>query len=91
MNDVDKYIKKMEKNPPGFTSKVEQELENLRIGEEIRNLRVSGGMTQSELVSKMSTTKSAISRLENHSESVRLSTLEKVAEIFNKKVRISFQ
>lgn len=91
MSDVDKYIKKMENKNPGFTSKVEQELENLRIGEEIRNLRVSEGMTQSELASKMSTTKSAISRLENHSESVRLSTLEKVAEIFNKKVRISFQ
>ncbi len=91
MSDVDKYIQKMEKKSPGFSSKVEQELENLRIGEEIRNLRVSKGMTQEELASKMSTTKSAISRLENHSESVRLSTLEKVAEVFNKKVRVSFQ
>lgn len=91
MNDVDKYINKMEKTNPGFSSKVDQELENLRIGEEIRNLRVTEGMTQAELALKMSTTKSAISRLENHSESVRLSTLEKVAEIFNKKVRISFQ
>lgn len=91
MSDVDKYIKKMETKSPGFTSKVQQELENLKIGEEIRNLRVSKGMTQAELAEKLSTTKSAISRLENHSESVRLSTLEKVAEIFNKKVHVSFQ
>lgn len=91
MSDVDKYIKKMESKSPGFTDKVEQELENLRIGEKIRNLRLEEGMTQEELAKKLSTTKSAISRLENHSESVRLSTLEKVAIIFNKKIKVSFQ
>lgn len=91
MSDVDKYIKKMENKNPGFSKKVEQELSNLKIGEEIRILRLSEGMTQAELALRMSTTKSAISRLENHSESVRLSTLEKVAEIFNKKISVSFQ
>lgn len=91
MSDVDKYIKKMENKNPGFSKKVEQELSNLKIGEEIRILRLSEGMTQAELALRMSTTKSAISRLENHSESVRLSTLEKVAEIFNKKINVSFQ
>jgi len=91
MSDVDRFISKMDMKSPGFSYKVEQELENLKIGEEIRNLRLNEGMTQEQLAKKMFTTKSAISRLENHSESVRLSTLEKVAEIFNKKITISFQ
>ena len=91
MSDVDKYINKKEKLNPGFQKRVEQEFENLKIGEEIKQLRLIEGMTQGELAKKMSTTKSAISRLENHSESVRLSTLEKVAEIFDKKIKISFQ
>ncbi|MBN2651508.1 MAG: helix-turn-helix transcriptional regulator [Spirochaetales bacterium] len=91
MSDVEKYIKKKETASPGFKQKVNDEILNLRIGEEIRKMRTAEGMTQEELAKKMSTTKSAISRLENHSESVRLSTIEKVAEIFKKKVIISFK
>ncbi|RKX76446.1 MAG: transcriptional regulator [Spirochaetes bacterium] len=90
MSDVDKYISRKDARSPGFKSLVEDELENLKIGEEIRQLRLSSGMTQEELAKQMSTTKSAISRLENHSESVRLSTIEKVAKVFNKKVEINF-
>ena len=90
MSDVDKYISRKDAKSPGFKSSVEEELENLKIGEESRQLRLSSGMTQEELAKQMSTTKSAISRLENHSESVRLSTIEKVAKVFNKKVEINF-
>ena len=90
MSDVDKYIARKDTRNPGFKTLVEEEFENLKIGEEIRRLRLSSGMTQEELAKQMSTTKSAISRLENHSESVRLSTIEKVAKVFNKKVEINF-
>ena len=91
MSDVEKYINKKDIETPGFRGKVEEEYENLKLGEEIRQLRLSRGMTQEELAKKMSTTKSAVSRLENHSESVRLATIEKVARVFNKKVVINFQ
>ncbi len=91
MSDVEKYIIKKEIKTLGFRKKVEEEYENLKLGEEIRQLRLSNGMTQKELAKKMSTTKSAVSRLENHSESVRLATIEKVARVFNKKVVINFQ
>ena len=91
MSDVEKYINRKEIKTPGFREKVEEEYENLKLGEEIRQLRLSNGMTQEELAQKMSTTKSAVSRLENHSESVRLATMEKVARVFKKKVVINFQ
>lgn len=91
MSDIDKYINKKELSSPGFRKKVEEEVNNLKIGEEIRQMRIMSGMTQEDLAKKLSTTKSAISRLENHSESVRLSTIEKVAEIFDKQVVVSFQ
>lgn len=91
MSDVDKYINKKEITSPGFRKKVEDEVHNLKIGEEIRQMRIISGMTQEELAIRLSTTKSAISRLENHSESVRLSTIEKVAEVFDKQVVVSFQ
>ena len=91
MSDVDKFINKKELASPGFRKKVEDEVNNLKIGEEIRQMRIMSGMTQEELAKKLSTTKSAISRLENHSESVRLSTIEKVAEVFDKQVVVSFR
>ncbi len=91
MSDIEKYIAKREIKSPGFRKMVEEEYENLKLGEEIRQMRLSMGMTQEELAKKMSTTKSAISRLENHSESVRLATIEKVARVFKKKVEINFQ
>ncbi len=90
MSDVERYINKKEITTPGFKGRVEEEYENLKLGEEIRKLRLSNGMTQEELAKKMATTKSAVSRLENHSESVRLATIEKVAKVFNKKVVINF-
>ena len=91
MSDVEKYINDKEIESPGFKSKIEEEYKNLRIGVIIRQLRLSQGMTQEDLAKRLSTTKSAVSRLENHSESVRLATIEKVAEVFNKKLVLDFQ
>lgn len=91
MSDVKKYIHKRDKILPGFSEKVEMEYENLKLGEEVRKLRLSVGMTQEELAKKLLTTKSAVSRLENHSEGIRISTIEKVARVFNKRLSIRFQ
>jgi HTH-type transcriptional regulator / antitoxin HipB len=91
MSDIEKYIHEKDLKSPGFRSKVEAEYRTLRIGEIIRQLRLSQGMTQEELAQKLSTTKSAVSRLENHSESVRLATIEKVAKVFDKKLILDFQ
>ncbi len=90
MSDLEKYIKKREKKEPGFRKGLNEEYENLRIGLMIKELRIKEGMTQEELAEKLQTTKSAISRLENHAENVRLATLENVAKVFGKEVRINF-
>lgn len=52
MSDVEKYINKKEINTPGFKRKVEEEYENLKLGDEIRQLRLSNGMTQEDLAKK---------------------------------------
>ena len=46
------------------------------------------GLTQEQLAREIQTTKSAISRLENHAESITLATLEKVARALGKVVHI---
>ena len=91
MSDLDRYIEKRTSREPEFAGVVEQEYENLRIGELIRHLREEHHMSQDQLASRLNTTKSAISRLENHADSIRLSTLERVAKVFDRKVKITIE
>ena len=55
----------------------------------LRELRKASGMTQEQLAEKLDTKKSVISRMENHSEDIRLSTLQKVASVFGKQLRVA--
>jgi len=52
-------------------------------------MREKSGFTQEELANKLDTKKSAISRMENHAEDIRLSTLEKYARVLGMKLQIS--
>ena len=89
MSDVEKYILKREAKNPNFRKELEEERRNLRIGMLIRELRLEKGMTQEQLAQEVRTTKSAISRLENHAENMTLATLEKVAHALGKVVHIA--
>ena len=63
--------------------------DEFKIGAFLKGIRVNSGMTQEELAKRINTTKSVISRMENHSEDVKLSTLEKVAKALGKQVKIA--
>ena len=52
----------------------------------MRMAREKAGLTQDELADRLKTKKSAISRIENHAEDIRLSTLEKFAHASGKKL-----
>ena len=91
MSDLQRYIEKRKKNDPDFAANYEYEYAQFKIGVLLRELRLKEGMTQEELAQKLQTKKSVISRMENHAEDVRLSTLEKVAGAFGKKVHITIE
>ncbi len=57
----------------------------------LKAARKEAGLTQEQVATKLHTKKTAISRLENHAEDIRLSTLERYASAIGKKVVISFQ
>lgn len=63
--------------------------EDFKIGAFIKEAREVYGITQEELAKRIHTTKSVISRMENHSEDMKISTLEKVAKALGKKVKIA--
>ena len=87
MSDLKKYIAKRKKTDAQFADGYE-EFENFKIGVLLRQARESAGITQDEVAKKLQTKKSAISRIENHSENIRLSTLRKYAEALGKQIRL---
>lgn len=91
MSNLDNYIEKRKAKDSEFSMDYERGYKEFKIGMMIKELRIQEGMTQEELAIKMSTKKSVISRMENHSEDVRLSTLEKVAQVFGKKLQIAIE
>jgi transcriptional regulator with XRE-family HTH domain len=64
-----------------YSAKVTDVLDaDLRLGLLLRRVREAAGLTQEEVARRLGTQKSAISRLENHADDVRLSTLRRYAE-----------
>lgn len=62
--------------------------EDFKIGVMLKEARESCGLTQDDVAKKIKTTKSVISRIENHSKDIRLSTLEKFVNALGKKMTI---
>ncbi|MHB9153032.1 MAG: helix-turn-helix domain-containing protein [Spirochaetales bacterium] len=91
MIDLSIYIENQKKKNPEFAKNYETGYEEFKVGLMLKELRKKEGMTQEELAIKLKTKKSVISRMENHTEDIRLSTIDKVAEVFGKKVLITIE
>lgn len=89
MSDIDKYIERRKQTDPEFAREYESGYENFKIGEMLKQARLERGLTQEELAARLHTKKTAISRIENHAEDIRLSTLERYARALDKKLRIA--
>ena len=87
----DKIYRDQKEEDPAFAEGYDVGYEDFKIGVLIKELRLKEGMTQEELAKRLHTKKSVISRMENHSEDIRLSTLERVAEVFGKRIQIAIK
>ena len=83
------YIDEKLKSNPRLSKNFWEGYEKFKIGVLLREARIESGLSQEELAKKIHTTKSVISRIENHAEDIRLSTLDKFAKALNKEIRIS--
>ena len=86
MDALEKYISKRKKKSPRFAKNFETGYNDFKIGVILRQAREEAGITQEALAKKLNTKKSAISRIENHAEDIRLSTLEKYADALGRKI-----
>ncbi len=89
MDDLEKYIDEREKRDPDFAINFENGYENFRIGYLLKQARKKAGITQEELAAKLKTKKSAISRIENHAEDIKLSTLKNYIDALDRKLQIN--
>jgi HTH-type transcriptional regulator / antitoxin HipB len=89
MDDLEKYIVKRKTQSTNFADFFEKGYENFKIGILLRQAREEAGITQEELAKKLQTKKSAISRIENHSEDIRLSTLKNYVSAIGKKLQVN--
>ncbi len=87
MSDVERYITKRKKSPR-FEKDFESGYKAFEFSVMLRNARESAGITQETVAKRLHTKKSAISRIENHAEDIRLSTLEKYAKAVGKRLRV---
>ena len=88
MSDLKKYIHERKKKDRSFAEGYNDGYEQFKIGVVLRQARESAGLTQEELARRLKTKKTAISRIENHAEDIKLSTLERVVAALGKKLQV---
>ena len=88
MSDLQRYIEERKMRDSEFAKDYEIGYTEFKIGAMLRQAREEAGLTQEELARKLNTKKSAVSRIENHAEDIRLSTVEKYARALGKKLHL---
>ena len=89
MSDLKRYITERKKKDKKFAKGFDEGYEQFKIGVILRQAREAAGLTQEELARRLKTKKTAISRIENHAEDIKLSTLERVAEALGKHLQVN--
>ena len=89
MSDLQKYIKKRKARDSEFSKNFDSGYEQFKIGVMLKQARQDAGFTQEELAARLHTKKTAISRIENHAEDIKLSTLERFAEAIGKRLTLT--
>ena len=88
MSDLKKYVDDRKKKDKKFADGYEEGYEQLKVGVILRQARENAGLTQEELARRLNTKNTAISRIENHAEDIKLSTLERVAVALGRRLEI---
>jgi len=85
----ERYLAQQMKNK-AFRKAYEEEGQRLRIAYRILQLRKKQKLSQKELAQKLNTTQSVIARIEAGQQNLTTDTLQKIASIFNRELKIDF-
>ena len=88
MSDLKKYVADRRKHDRDFDMGFDEGYTRFKIGATLRKAREAAGLSQEDLAIRLRTKKTAISRIENHAEDIKLSTLERFAEAIGKRLTL---
>lgn len=88
MSDLKKYIQERKVRDSEFSKDFDSGYQQFKIGAMLKQARIEAGITQEELAQRLHTKKTAVSRIENHADDIKLSTLEKFAEAIGKRLTL---
>jgi len=91
MSDLQKYKEKRKQKNPAFWKGYEERFETFKLGVMLKQARQKAGLTQEQVAKELKTTKSVVSRMENHATDIRLSTLEKFAASLGRKLYVALK
>jgi len=87
--DFQEYLAEKFKNPK-FRKYYDEYGKQLEIAYQILQLRKQKRISQSELAKKIGTKQSNIARMEAGEQNFSIDTLQKIAQVFNKDLKVSF-
>ena len=90
MSDLKQYVEQRKAEDLEFALDYDEGFAQFKLGVLLKEARESSGLTQQELAKLLHTQKTAISRLENHAEDIRLLTLIRFAHALGKRVELKF-
>ncbi len=91
MDDLDRFIEELKQTDSAFAKNFDEGYKLFKVGVMLKQARIESGRTQEEIAKKLGVKKSAISRIENHAEEVRLSTLHKYTDALGKSLHVVIQ
>lgn len=90
MDDLDRQIQTFKTQYPKLATGFDTGYEQFKAGVMLREARRRAKLTQAEIARRMKTKREAISRMENHAEDVKLSTLFNYARACGQSLDIRF-
>lgn len=87
--DFQQYLKR-ELRDPVFRKHYEEYGKQLEIAYQILQLRKQRGISQAELAKKVGTKQSNIARMESGQQNFTTDTLQKIASVFKRKLKVEF-
>ncbi|WP_026842079.1 helix-turn-helix domain-containing protein [Citrifermentans bremense] len=89
MSDLRLYVEDRKRKDLELAENYEDGFREFKLGVLLKQAREEAGLTQEELARRINTKKTAISRIENHAEDIKLSTLDKFVNALGKKLKIT--
>jgi len=91
MSDLQQYINHRKQHDSEFAENFDEGYQIFKLGIVLRQAREASGFTQEDIAQKLGLQKAMISMIEEHTQEMTLSTIEKFATVIGKRIEFSLK